>query len=61
MLQALIDGQSDPIVLVDPAKRQLRETLSELAHPLKGRSCTITPSWPMYLESPISIVRPSRT
>src|SRR4029453_12381376 len=37
MLQALIDGQRDPAVLADLAKRRLRHKLPELTEALTGR------------------------
>jgi hypothetical protein len=37
MLQALIDGQHDPAVLADLAKRRLRAKIPELTEALTGR------------------------
>lgn len=37
MLQALIEGQRDPQVLADPAKRRMRSKIPELAQALTGR------------------------
>ena len=37
MLQALIDGQRDPAVLADLAKRRLRAKIPELTEALTGR------------------------
>jgi len=37
MLQASIDGQTDPAVVADLAKRRLRQKLPELVEALTGR------------------------
>ena len=57
MLQALIDGQRDPAMLAELAKRRLRAKIPELTEALTGRftpssAATTTPSWPACIWTP---------
>ena len=46
MLQALIEGQHDPAVLADLAKRRLRSKIPALTEALTGRFTEHHGSWP---------------
>jgi hypothetical protein len=45
MLAAMIDGQTDPMVLADLARGRMRRKIPELAQALTGHLTPTTPSW----------------
>jgi transposase len=53
MLQALIDGQRDPAVLADLAKRRLRAKIPELTEALTGRFSEHHAFWPACIWLPL--------
>ena len=51
MLAALIDGQREPEMLADLAKRHMRSKIPELTEALTGDSANTTGSWPKSIST----------